>query len=96
MADQERLRRVRAMLVDCDHSIDLEDVDIARAEELEALGFADFDALHIACAERGGADLFLTTDDRLLRSGERHRSQLRIRVLNPIYWLDELSKEKAE
>ena len=28
------------------------------------LGFQAFDALHIACAERAGAEVLLTTDDR--------------------------------
>ena len=38
----------------------------ARAEELEHLGFKALDALHIACAEAGGADVLPTTDDRML------------------------------
>jgi hypothetical protein len=32
---------------------------------LETLGFGSFDALHSACAESAGAEVFLTTDDRL-------------------------------
>ena len=40
--------------------------EIARSDSLELLGFKRFDALHIACAESGGADILLTTDDRML------------------------------
>jgi predicted nucleic acid-binding protein len=69
----------------------VEETDVARGEELEALGFMDFDALHLACAERGGADVFLTTDDRLRRRAERHQDQLRVRALNPVNWI---SKEE--
>jgi hypothetical protein len=96
MSDQERLRRVRAMLADCDRSIDLEEGDVARAEELEALGFGDFDALHLACAERGGAAVFLTTDDRLLRRASRHAGEMHLRVMNPVSWLSEISEEEGE
>jgi hypothetical protein len=38
-----------------------------RARELYKLGFKSFDAFHIACAEKGLADVFLTTDDHLLK-----------------------------
>lgn len=40
---------------------------LARAGQLELQGIKTFDALHLASAERGGADLFVTTDDRLRR-----------------------------
>ena len=40
--------------------------EILRGEELEVLGFKELDALHIACAESGNADILLTTDDRML------------------------------
>jgi predicted nucleic acid-binding protein len=76
--------------------MDLEEGDVARAEELEVLGFGDFDALHLACAERGGAAEFLTTDDRLLRRAARHAGELRLRVKNPISWLSEITDEEAE
>jgi len=58
-----------------------------RAQELEKLGFHTIDALHLACAERGGADVFLTTDDRLLRLAVRVSEHLRIQVANPLAWL---------
>ncbi|HDH96974.1 MAG TPA: PIN domain-containing protein [Proteobacteria bacterium] len=60
-----------------------------RAVELERLGFKAFDALHIACAEAGGADVLLTTDDRLLRKARQNRGALKVRVENPVKWLME-------
>ena len=63
--------------------------EILRGEELEGLGFKKLDALHIACAESGNADIFLTTDDRMLRRAKRYRAQLRVRVENPYTWLQE-------
>lgn len=61
-----------------------------RGQNLELLGFQELDALHIACAEIGEADLFLTTDDRLLRRAKRYHPQLYTRVENPSTWLQEV------
>lgn len=64
--------------------------DEARGEYLEVLGFKHYDALHIACAESGNADILLTTDDRMLRLARRYQSHLRVRVENPYAWLQEI------
>ena len=53
------------------------------------LGFKPLDALHIACAETAGADVLLTTDDRLLRRAERQAGDLDVAVANPLRWLEE-------
>lgn len=66
-------------------------VEAARAESLERLGFGAFDALHLACAEQGAVDVFLTTDDDLLRRARRHAGVLRIRVENPVSWYEEVT-----
>jgi predicted nucleic acid-binding protein len=47
-----------------------------RGEALENKGFGMYDALHVACAEQGQADVFLTTDDKLRRLGIRYSPQL--------------------
>lgn len=64
--------------------------EISRGQQLESLGFKYQDALHLACAEGGKADIFLTTDDRLLRRAQRYQTQLYIRVENPVTWLEEV------
>ncbi|MCY3551580.1 MAG: PIN domain-containing protein [Candidatus Poribacteria bacterium] len=61
-----------------------------RGQELEVLGFKWFDALHLACAESSQADVFLTTDDRLIRTSNRVRALLQVRVENPYTWLQEI------
>jgi predicted nucleic acid-binding protein len=66
--------------------------EVARSHELEKSGFIGFDALHLACAESGKAEVFLTTDDRLLRHAKRHAKDLRIKVENPLEWI----KDKLE
>lgn len=71
----------------------VEQPEIERSQQLEALGFHPFDALHLACAESGGSDIFLTTDGKLLRLASRFSRQLRIRVENPLTWLREVTKK---
>jgi predicted nucleic acid-binding protein len=51
------------------------------------LGFKFYDALHLAFAEAGGADIFLTTDDRLLRKAQQYRDSIKVTVGNPVIWL---------
>ena len=72
--------------------VSIEQVETSRAQQLEVLGFYFFDALHLACAESGGADVLLTTDDRLFRLASRLSAQLRVHVENPLTWLKEIIK----
>ena len=71
-------------------TVALTDVTIARAQELKAMGFRTYDALHLACAEQATVDVVLTTDDRVLRIATRHTAQLKVRVANPLDWLLEV------
>lgn len=90
--DPERLRRVMSLLAHAHHCVLTGPSEVERAQELETWGFAAYDALHLACAESGGADLLLTTDDRLQRRAAARASELRIRVANPLAWMREVSK----
>jgi hypothetical protein len=56
----------------------------ARTAELMALGFKNFDALHVASAELLGADVLSTCDDRLLAMARRNAAILKVRIVNPI------------
>ena len=63
----------------------------ARAVELHKLGFKPFDALHIACAERGNADVLLTTDDTVVQKAlQLQKDILKVRIVNPLKWLTEV------
>lgn len=59
-----------------------------RADLLKSLGFGDTDAVHVACAEHASATL-LTTDDKLVRLGQRHAGMLTISVKNVLTWFTE-------
>jgi hypothetical protein len=61
-----------------------DDVLKARTAELMLLGFKNFDAFHLACAEAGGAETFATCDDRMQAAANRHAANLKVRVINPV------------
>ncbi len=69
-------------------------IENSRGLQLEILGFKWFDALHLACAESANVDVFLTTDDRILKRAERFSSQLHVRVANPYEWLQEIIRDE--
>lgn len=58
-----------------------------RTKDLQKLGFASYDAAHIASAERAKVDIFLTTDDRLLKKSQTFAQLLKVKVNNPLQWL---------
>lgn len=84
--DPERRRDATALLEFADEVVTPGPETTDRALELQRLGFGSFDALHLACAELGEANVFLTTDDDLLRHAKRHREKLRVPVDNPLSW----------
>ena len=67
--------------------ISVNTAEVLRGKQLESLGFKDRDALHLACAESGKADVFLTTDNKVIRRAKRLGSRLRVQVDNPDTWL---------
>lgn len=58
----------------------------SRARALESRGLAPLDAAHLACAEAGGSEVFLTCDDRLLQRSRR--GTLALLALNPVQYLE--------
>ncbi len=83
----ERLRNVKAILAVAKIKVVSSQVIEERSRELQTLGFSGFDAAHIASAERGRADIFLSTDDRLVRKAQRYSQTLNVTVDNPVQWL---------
>jgi predicted nucleic acid-binding protein len=89
--DPDRRRDVTALLSCANELVVPRPEEADRTAFLEGLGFGVFDALHLACAERGAANVFLTTDDDLLRRARRREKALRIRVENPVSWYQEVA-----
>ncbi|NLB42830.1 MAG: type II toxin-antitoxin system VapC family toxin [Clostridiales bacterium] len=46
--------------------------------------------MHLALAESYGLDVFLTTDDRLLKTAKK--INLKIKTMNPVTWLMEVKR----
>lgn len=83
--------QIKNRLTAAHQTVPLRGSEISRGEQLEKLGFKESDALHLACAESGASDIFLTTDDGLLRRAERNNSYLHVRVENPYTWFQEIT-----
>jgi predicted nucleic acid-binding protein len=88
--DPDRRLETQALLLFADELFVPDIATASRALQIEELGFSAFDALHLASAERATADVFLTTDDMLLRRARRFGKLLHARVENPISWYQEV------
>lgn len=53
--------------------------------------FDPFDALRLARVEEGRADVFLKTDDDLIRHARRRTDEIRTLVMNPVSWYQEVA-----
>ncbi|VEN73814.1 hypothetical protein EPICR_20284 [Candidatus Desulfarcum epimagneticum] len=60
---------------------------IRRKNQEHYKSLKSLDALHIACAEGGNADIFLSTDDKLINASKRNKRFLKIEAENPLIWL---------
>lgn len=60
-----------------------------RARVIAANGITPLDAIHLASAEFGSAEVLITCDDNFLRRAQR--LQLALRVLNPVAYLAEVT-----
>jgi len=88
--DVDRRHDVAALLALANEVVVPQSRSAERATCLQKLGFDPFDALHLACAEEGQADVFLTTDDDLIRRAGRRINEIRTRVMNPVSWYQEV------
>lgn len=91
--DEEQRSDVAALFALEHERISLDQADFDRARQLQLLGIKQNDALHLAAAEKGRCNAFLTTDDRLIAAAMRLSSILKVTVKNPVDWvLEELTK----
>ena len=69
-------------------SVFITEAIIKRANNLQTFGVKALDSFHIAAAESSGVDVFLSTDDDLVKLA--NRLALSVRVANPLGWLGEV------
>jgi predicted nucleic acid-binding protein len=90
--DLENRQRVLSFASMAHQVVELSDKILRRAEEFEQAGFDSYAAVHLASAEFGKADVFLTTDDQILKVSARKKSLFSFTVENPVKWLEEVLK----
>jgi predicted nucleic acid-binding protein len=67
-----------------------------RAAVFMGWGIKALDALHVACAERAGATVLLTTDDTLKNIMSHHSDTISIQIVNPAQWYEEVTGNESE
>lgn len=90
--DLERLENVKKLLSIAKIKVISSPFIENRATQLQKLGFSSYDATHIASAERSQADVFLTTDDRLIKKAKTNSQLINIKINNPVQWLAEVTQ----
>lgn len=90
--DIERLKNVKAILAIAKIKVVSSQFIEARSIELQKIGFSGFDATHIASAERSQADIFLTTDDRLIKKARNNIPLIHVEIDNPVQWFIKITQ----
>ena len=61
---------------------------LERAKSLMNHGIGEYDALHVSCAMAGKADVFVTTDDRLLKRLQTYNGVMAMLPQNALAFLE--------
>lgn len=88
--NEERQERLWSLESRSTERLQLTDSILQQAEQLQQLGFTTYDALHLTFAISADIDIFLTTDDQLLKRAQRYQKEIMIPVANPLSWLQEV------
>ena len=92
ISDIDRYEQIQTLYAVASDRIKLTEQAEKRAVFFQQRGMKPFDSLHLALAESDEVDVFLTTDDRLLRVTKK--IDLKIKVDNPVSWLMEVMYEQ--
>lgn len=87
---EDRRLAATAWIAAAEVAVEFGEETAARSRELAALGFGPLDALHVAFAEEAGARWLVTTDDRLIGLGEKHRAIVGVEITSPTRLLEVL------
>ncbi|MEZ5477492.1 MAG: PIN domain-containing protein [Thiolinea sp.] len=89
-SDEDRQNKLWALESRATEILDLTDAILQHAQTIQQLGFTSYDALHLAFAISADVDIFLSTDDKLLKRAHRYPEVIKITVSNPLSWLQEI------
>lgn len=85
----ERKERVSDYIAIASRTIKMSDAIRKRAIVFEQAGFDSLDAMHLACAEFGGAEYFITCDDTIIKKARKDRKLVLLSVCSPLEFLIE-------
>lgn len=80
--DEQRKIRIASYFQLSKEFMQIDAFDMERVKYLKELKFADLDALHIALAEKSGADFFITCDDEIVKLYKKNKACVNIDVVN--------------
>jgi predicted nucleic acid-binding protein len=75
---EDRKERIFSYFSLAEELIKVDNSDTKRAEVLKDFGFSDIDALHIALAEKGNMNYFVTCDDEILRLYNKNKNRIKV------------------
>jgi len=88
LSDTDRLEQVLSIYATASERVAMTEQAEKRSVFFQENNMKPLDSLHLAVAEASEVDIFLTTDDRLLRSA--NKLKLEIKIANPVSWLMEV------
>ena len=92
----ERKERLLFLVQEANENLEINQKTLEHAEKLSALGFGEYDALHLSAAESSNVDVFLTTDDQLQKLADKNKKRLSLSVINPVKWLEDTLNMKTD
>ncbi|MBE9220802.1 PIN domain-containing protein [Dolichospermum flos-aquae] len=95
-SDLFKKEQLEAILSIATNYLQTNDIIESLASDLVKLGFKLYDALHLAFSQTYNLDIFLTTDDRLLRKAKKYPDLITIKVENPVVWLMNILQEETD
>ena len=85
----DRKERVSAYVAVASRTVKMSDAIRKRAIVFEQAGFDSLDAMHLACAEFGGAEYFITCDDAVIKKARKDRTTVSLSICSPLEFLIE-------
>ena len=89
ISNPDRQNRIEDYLSLAKEYMKISNIITERAKGLIKLGFKDMDALHIAMAEFGKANYFVTCDDEIVNIGKRNQKEIKVKVCNILEFIEE-------
>ena len=88
--NDDRKHRILRLCDKASYVIKMNEDISAISEKLKKLGFKTYDALHLACANVAGVDVFLSTDDKLVKKARNNKDLPNMLIDNPLKWIQNI------